>query len=401
MRRVQRVSIVAPNYPPETNAAAQRMGSFAHALRDAGWQVTVLTQAPHHPQNRIFPGFDQRSPSRRDEAGISVVRIRPYLAPKDNLVLRLLSELLFCIHAFTHLLRQRPDVILASSPYMFLGPMALLASRLLSARFVWDVRDLTWLYPRAAGKKTFGMDRLLERIMLRTARQASALTTATEGLHAYFENRPTVSYVIPNGVNDPWLERLLAIGPRLEEPMSATVVYAGLFGYNHGLTTLIRAAHALPHVRFILVGDGPETPKLKELIASLELTNVEIKGHMAHDELIEVYAMASVLVSHVRANPIFRWTQPAKLWEYMATGRPVVHAGEGEVIDIIRTHELAVAVAPEQPQALATAIRSLLDDRPLAARVSSNARTFVVQERRRSVVNARLLQVLARISQPR
>lgn len=395
-----RVVLLTPNYRPESNAASQRLTSLAEHLTRNGHQVTAVTLQPHYPQNQIYEGYDLASPHVTDVEGVRVVRVRPWLVPKDNLLLRLLSEAAFTVQALPHLWRAPADLIMASSPYMFLGPAGLLVARLRRVPYVWDVRDLTWLYPKAAGKRTFGLDRVLDRIMRFTAAKASALTTATYGLLDYFESRPPVAECVPNGVNDPWLDRLMALPepPRSETPL---VVYAGLFGYNHGVSTIVEAAARLPGARFLLVGDGPDRGALEEQIASLGLTNVSFGGYLDQDRLLEVYRQANVLVSHVRSNPIFLWTQPAKVWEYMASGRPVVHAGEGEVLPLIEDNGIGLVVAPERPEALAEAIERLLGDRQLASDIGTRARDFVSRSRRRSTLNARFGALLAQVVRAR
>ncbi|HZJ09394.1 MAG TPA: glycosyltransferase family 4 protein [Trueperaceae bacterium] len=395
-----RIVLLTPNYRPESNAGAQRLTSLAEHLAAEGHQVVAVTSQPHHPQNRIYEGYEVRSPHVDHVAGVKVIRLRPWLVPKDSLPLRMFAEALFTLQALTHLLRAPADVIMASSPYMFLGPVGLFAARLRGLKFVWDVRDLTWLYPKAAGKRTFGIDVLLDCLMRFTAARSDALTTATEGLFSYFDSRPSVAACIPNGVNDDWLDRLTSLpAPPLDEP--PLVSYAGLFGYNHGVSTIVEAAEFVPEARFLLVGDGPERQALMDLVDSRGLTNVDFGGYLDQERLQEVYRRSSVLVSHVRANPIFLWTQPAKVWEYMASGRPVVHAGEGEVLPIIEDHHIGLVVPPEQPAALAAGIRRVLDDRRLAQELGANARAFVSENRRRSRLNDRFVKVLERVSRGR
>ena len=91
------VALLTPNYRPESNAASQRLTSLAEHLARSGHHVTVVTLQPHYPQNRIYAGFDTRSPAVADVEGVRVVRIRPWLVPKGNLLLRLLSEALFTV----------------------------------------------------------------------------------------------------------------------------------------------------------------------------------------------------------------------------------------------------------------------------------------------------------------
>lgn len=387
------ISILTPNYHPETGAAARRITAIAEFLARKGWQVSVITEAPHYPQNRIYEGYGIQSPDIRIEQGVEVVRMKPWIVPKDKLPLRLLKEIRFCLQVIIWASRRRADVVLASSPYMFLGQIGLLLARSKGARFVWDVRDLTWLYPRATGKPTYGLDRLLEAVMRWTATKADALTTATEGLLTYFTHRPNRAKVLPNGVSDDWLDRLMRLEetPRQEKPI---VVYAGLLGYNHALGTLINTAKLLPDVEFRIAGDGPERSLLQQQVAAEGIKNVVFLGYLDQDKLSNLYHEAGVLISHVRSHPLYRWTQPAKLWEYMATGRPVIHAGEGEAIDVLARNGLAMTVPPEQPRALAQAIRELLSNPEKRRDMAERARAFVDQERRRSRLLRRLADLL-------
>lgn len=390
---MKRVVLVGPHYQPESNAGSRRITSFTEALVQRGWQVTVVTLLPHHPQNKIFEGYDVASPHRSFENGVEVVRLRPWIVKKNNLVLRLISELLFCFQALPHLLRTPASIVVASSPYMFLGPFGLVASRLKGARFLWDVRDLTWLYPRAVGKRTFGLDRPLEALMLQVASRVDALTTVTEGLLNYFSRRPASSTVIANGVSDGWLEYLLKLPPVIASA-PPQVLYAGLLGYNQGLSTLIDAAELLPQVRFVLAGDGPESAELHNLVTSKGLANVSMPGHLTQEQLLELYRGSTILVGHLRGDQLHRWSQPSKVWEYMATGRPVIYAGEGEILTIIDGHGIGLTAPPQQPEALAAAIGELLADPEKARELGARGREFVVTHRRRSALLERFVELL-------
>lgn len=392
------ITILAPNYFPETNAGAKRVTRLAEQLAAAGWDVQVFTVLPHHPQNRIYEGFQELAGFTRVEKGVTVTRLRPWLVPKDSLAMRLLAETWACLKLTWRVLGSgaRSDVYLASSPYMFLGPAGLLIARLRKRPFVWDVRDLTWLYPRASGKRTFGLDKPLEALMRWTARASTALTTATEGLFTYFGERPQLGMPVPNGASAEVLEALAPVEGAGIPPGPPRAVYIGLFGYNHGLATVLEAARRLPEVRFVFVGDGPDRPLLEQ--AATELENVEVLGFKPFDELVEVYRSATVLVSHVRKNPIFEWTQPAKLWEYMATGRPVVHAGEGEVIDILEAERIAVTVPPEDPEALAAAIQVVVSDPRLGAELGARGREYVEAKRNSATIFAAMEELLETVA---
>lgn len=386
---MKHIALVTPNFEPESNAGAKRLTALAGFLAGKGWQVTVITQLPHHPQNVVYDGYQRPTPYVVQDGALTVIRLGPWIVPKSSLPKRLLSELWFTLRAVPHLLQTRPDLILASSPYMFLGPAARLTALVMAVPFAWDVRDLTWLYPRAVGKRTYGLDSLLARLMLRTGRRANMLTATTEGQVAYFGATHGVARVVPNGVSQAAFDALASLpDPFAPGAPRTRVAYMGLFGFNHGIGTIVDAARLVPEADFVFVGDGPDRELLER--AATELANVEVLPYLPFERLLDAYGSADVLVSHVRRNPVFKRVQAAKVWEYLATGRPVIHAGEGETVEALRRHDLGVTVDPEDPAALAVAIRGLMSDVAAARELGARGREYVRRSRIRDDLFAQM-----------
>jgi glycosyltransferase involved in cell wall biosynthesis len=287
-------------------------------------------------------------------------------------------------------------MVVASSPYMFVGPFGLAAARLVGAHFAWDVRDLTWEYIRATGRRTFGLVRPIERLMCSTARRADVLTTATYGQLAAFPSVPERAAVVTNGLSPSFLEELRMEPPGGLEARRPRVVYAGLIGYPQGLGVMLDLAERLPDVDIALVGVGPERAELETEARRRELGNVTFAGFVEGEALRDWYRSADVLVAHLRADPAFAIAQPSKLWEYMATGRPVIYGGEGEAAELIERHGIAVTVPPGSPDAMAAAVRELLDDPEHAEELGRRGRAFVQLERDRERLVAGWVGLLQR-----
>jgi glycosyltransferase involved in cell wall biosynthesis len=71
-----------------------------------------------------------------------------------------------------------------------------------------------------------------------------------------------------------------------------------------------------------------------------------------------LFAQADVLLATLRREPIFAYTIPSKIQSYLACGRPIIAALEGEGGRIIRDARAGWAVPPEDPDALAEAVRA-------------------------------------------
>jgi glycosyltransferase involved in cell wall biosynthesis len=281
------------------------------------------------------------------------------------------------------------DIVLVSTPSMFLAPAAWLAARLRGARFVWDVRDLTWRYAQesvATRGPQRAMLQLTERLMLALLRRSDLVIAATAGLAGVLERQgvPAARMItVPNGVSRAWLEQCAPLAAAPPAPGARPrVTYVGLMGYNHGIGLLVDVAARLPHADFVLVGDGPERAAIEQRLRERRLTNVTLAGYVTdRAQLLAHYAASSVLVNHTKDTPVLHdIVFPAKTFEYFATGRPVVHAGRGWASDLLRQRDVAEVVPPEDAAALAAAIERVLADPARAQARARRAREFVAAE---------------------
>lgn len=167
-------------------------------------------------------------------------------------------------------------------------------------------------------------------------------------------------------------------------PGERVVVCIARLRREKGIDVLIRAVdslrHALP-VHLVIVGTGPEETALRALAAAGG-TSVHFTGHQA--DVGGWLALGDVIAIPSRRESFGRVTLEA-----MALGRPIVASGVGGLVDAVTDGEHGLLVAPEDPIALAGALRRLLGDAPLAARLGDAARdryldTFTIQHMAKS-----------------
>jgi len=169
-----------------------------------------------------------------------------------------------------------------------------------------------------------------------------------------------------------------------------------------GVTYLIEAVRRLEatgkDVRLLLVGAGPLEAALRRATACLK--HVEFRGWMPNNELRRWMRGALALcVPSVHASDGDAEGLPTVVIEAMAAGTPVIgshHAGIGEAIE----HEQTGFLVPEQdPDAIAAALRRLLDDPGLRRRLGENARSAAVEHfdmfKQSRRLEARLLEVIS------
>jgi glycosyltransferase involved in cell wall biosynthesis len=348
------------------------------------YEVCVVTLKPSYPSPSFYKGFQLEYHDRA--LPFEVTRTFDFHPHKGGLLVRALREHAMALGIAGRAILMPADIVIATSPTMFLGPVALLLAKLKRARFVWDVRDITWNYAReVAGDSkvmAFGL-RMLEQYMLFVLRQAALVVGATPGVTKLLVERgvaPERAITVSNGVSQDILDVPQQFGMERAPKKRPSVVYVGLFGRNHGLGVLLDAARALPDVDFVLVGDGPELPLFKERAQKFGTANVSFEGYMNKDDLLKVYAESDVLFAKVRSTPTLDATAISfKLFEYMAIGRPIVYAGRGVGVAFLDKIGCAVTVPPEDPHAIAGAIEKLLQDPDMMRTLGERGRTFVRQ----------------------
>jgi glycosyltransferase involved in cell wall biosynthesis len=242
----------------------------------------------------------------------------------------------------------------------------------------WGGLDLT----RAAA--------LVERINLRAADRVVVVSRVL-GDYVAKAGVPTSRILVnPNAV-DPTQFRPEIDGTGVRERLgiesTRTVVgFSGTFGNWHGIPALAeaiqRVCKARPHVRWLLIGDGPLRHLVDEVVQKHGLSEtVSLPGLVPHAEMPAYLAAGDVLVSpHGRqADGGEFFGSPTKLFEYMATGRPIVASAVGQIAEVLQHDHSALLVPPDDPEALAAAILCLVDDACLRARLGKAARQAAVE----------------------
>ncbi|GAB1261935.1 hypothetical protein NBRC116495_26420 [Aurantivibrio plasticivorans] len=134
------------------------------------------------------------------------------------------------------------------------------------------------------------------------------------------------------------------------------ITYIGNVGLAQNLITLIEAAKKLPDVDFKVVGGGSELARIER--AARHVSNIEMLGRVAWDSIPAAYQRADILWAQLA--PEFAGAVPSKLYEYLATGKPVIYGGLGEAISVISEFENVKVVEPCSVPQLVSSVRETL-----------------------------------------
>jgi glycosyltransferase involved in cell wall biosynthesis len=162
------------------------------------------------------------------------------------------------------------------------------------------------------------------------------------------------------------------------------VGWVGSFRRFHGVDLALQALKSvrarIPTAALLLVGDGPERPRVQQLAKSLGLEDaVVFTGSIGYDDVpAHIAAMDTCLVLDAGFSE-FHYS-PLKLMEYLASGRPVIAPATGQVQLLLTDRENALLINTGDVAALVTAIQTLYVDGELARRLGSAGRSKILQE---------------------
>lgn len=351
-------------YYPEP---VQKPHDLASALVERGHQVSVLTGFPNYPQGKLYPGYRIRLRQREVIDGVNVVRVPAVIDRSKSGLRRIISYMSFSLTATCvgRAAIRRPDVIWnyqVGLPGIGLG-------KLYGVPVVHEVQDL---WPEWSQTTDMGVGGLMYRMLdveeRYVYRQAVAITTISRGFQQVLVSKGVPEdkiSVLPNWANERVYQSVPQDANRADrEGMTGkfNVIYGGNIGTAQGLGVVLLAADALRDrhdIQFLIIGDGVERDTLEKQAAQLALPNVRFLGRRPPEEMASYLALADALFLHLKRNPAYAITIPSKTYAYLATGRPIIAAAEGEVADLVLEIGAGIACPPEDPDALARAVLDL------------------------------------------
>jgi glycosyltransferase involved in cell wall biosynthesis len=190
--------------------------------------------------------------------------------------------------------------------------------------------------------------------------------------------------VLPNGANPTRFDCANAGRDRIRAQygFDASVVVVGWVGILrewHRVELLLEAAAQVPSVHVLIIGDGPDQPRLERLIAELNLgERVRFTGRVRHREMSDYIAALDVaVVSDDRTG----YASPMKMLEYMAMGRAIAAPRLSNIEDIVEHGRDGLLFTPRDAGDLASVLGQLATDPELREQLGRAARLKIERER--------------------
>jgi colanic acid biosynthesis glycosyl transferase WcaI len=388
MTESRRLLVVTLNYAPDLTGIGKYVSEMTEWLTtNKQLDIRVVTAPPYYPAWAVSPGYSARRYTKERIAGVDIYRCPLWIPRRPRGITRVLHLLSFALSSLPVLLWQavswRPHVVFVVQPPLGAAPGAWLAAKLCGAQAWLHVQD-------------FEIDAAFELGLLRASKLRRAILSAERALMRGFDRVSNISermlakllekgvdqrraFLFPNWVDVSLIRPLEEISTLREElgiPADARVLlYSGNMGEKQGLDLIIEVARSFaePRALFLMCGDGAVRERLEA--AAVGLRNVRFIPLQPLSRLNELLNLAEVhlLPQRAAAEDL---VMPSKLTGIMASGRPVVATAVpgSDVARIAR--EGGIVVPPGDAQALAGALRRLLNDARLRQQLGASGRAY-------------------------
>lgn len=333
--------VVVTSYPIHSEPVIRnRLSSYFQELSSAGWDVSLVTP--------------ESGPEGRTEAsvppGLSEVRyVDPPHYDRSNFWLRGLNEIRLAARLWKAADTIDGRSFMATVPSVFL---LLFVKRRKDRLSIIDVRDLVWEYlpDRPLWKKAIKIS--LRKFALMSLRKADVITISNPSELSYLQSQvpKSLHVLVSNGIGRAQFNALSQTRKRSGNHEVLRVTYIGNVGLAQNLRTLVHAVAGLPKIEVNIIGHGTDYANVEAEISALGAFNIQLHGRVPWEEVITWYEKSDILYAQLSSD--YETAMPSKLYEYLATGLPVVYGGCGTAAQILQDFENVDVIQPDSPEEL-------------------------------------------------
>lgn len=372
-----KILVVCQHYYPEPF----RISDICEELVRRGHSVTVVTGTPNYPEGKIYNGYENGAKADEVLNGVRVHRC-PLIPRKTGAIFRVLNYYSFALSSevYVRSMKEDFDVVFVNqlSPVM-MAQAGLSWAKRHGKKCVLYCLDL-WPESLLAGgiRKGSAVYNVFLKISRSIYGRADDILVTSRGFVSYFENvlklnHRTIRY-LPQYAEDIFDD----IPAAAEKKERVDFLFAGNVGSFQSVETIVEAARLLkdePKIHIHIVGGGIALDACKKLAEGL--TNITFHGRRDVTEMPAFYAMADVLLITLKRDPVLSETLPGKVQSYMAAGKPIVGAIDGETARLVNEEVHCGICSPaEDAAALARGIKQAAEDGALRACCGENARKY-------------------------
>jgi len=332
-------------YHPDYSAGSYRNTALVNALQKKLSKddcIQVFTTSPNR-----YGKFDFQSLENKENDNVSVTRID--VTSKSSFFSQVIAFLQYAFSTISHTKKNEYDLIYASSGRLMTAALGAYLARSKNTSLYLDIRDIFYDSFKDSFCKLKFLLPIIAMIERYTIRSANHINLVSPGFETYFLKKyPDKKYSFYlNGIDKEFFDKCYSLNEE-EKSQEKILLYVGNIGIGQDLNCIIpELSQDIKDVwKIKIIGAGNSENLLKATLRRMKIDNVEILPPVKRDELIEIYKQSSCLFLHLNRSSVFKNPLPSKIFEYAATGKPILAGVQGYAKNFINENIENVGIFP-------------------------------------------------------
>ncbi len=408
-----RILLIHQYFLEQDDPGGSRFNEMTRTWSEQGHDITVLSGMMHANKSEKRPEYKGKYFVHKQHDAVSVWRCHVSESYNKNFLGRLWGYFSFVfssIWAGLFKTKGKYDLILVTSPPLFVGITAYVLSKLKRIPFVFEIRDL---WPESAIDTGVVTNRLIirfaywfEAFIYRKAKLINVLTPAFRNTLIEKKQVPADKVIfIPNAadfsLSDEILETFDRDDFRKKEGIDDkfVITYVGAHGVANHLIQILDTAELLKdtNVLFQLIGEGMQKKMLIEERDRKGLQNVRFVDSVPKKEVFKYIIASEMGTSVLKRVDTFKTIYSNKSFDYMACKRPILLVIDGVSRELVEEANCGVFAEPERPADIAEKIRIYLHNPELLQQQGENGYKFAKAHFDRTKLALRYLEYLKEV----
>ncbi len=412
-----KILLIHQYYLEKNDGGGSRWNEMTKFWAEQGHDISVLAGMVHYNTGKKHEKYKGKYifDDKNYENGIRVIRSHVSESYNVNFFGRLWAYFSFVTSSIISGIfyaRDKYDVIIVSSPPLFVGVTAYVLSFLKRTPFVFEIRDL---WPESAidtgvlkNKTIINLAYWFEGFIYRKAKKINVLTPA---FRDYLINKKRVDLnkicFIPNAADFSLVKNVsINFDPNYFrrqhniDENSFVITYVGAHGVANHLIQIIDTAELLKdtNVLFLLIGEGMEKKSLKEEALSRNMLNVRFIDAVPKSEVFKYILASDMGASVLKKVDTFKTVYSNKTFDYMSCKKPLFMLIDGVSRLLVEEANCGVYVEPENKFEFKDKILQYLNNQERVAREGENGYNFAIQNFDRSILALKYLEIIKDVS---
>ena len=378
----KKILVICQYYKPEPF----RISDICEEMVRRGHEVQVVTGYPNYPEGKLYDGYGKGKHIDEVINGVKVHRC--YTVPRETgTIKRMMNYYSYAASATKYVLSGKCvasdggkfDLVFCNqlSPVM-MADAAIAYKKKHKVPVIMYCLDL-WPESLIAGGITRDSKiyKYYHHVSKRIYRQMDKILITSRMFSDYLQKefgikQNRIEY-LPQ-----YAEGIFEELPAKEEKGTFDFMFAGNIGEIQSVETILQAAEMLKEetVKIHIVGGGTDLQRLQNIKEEKQLENVVFYGRRPWEEMPEVYKKSYAILVTLAADPVLSLTLPGKVQSYMAVGKPIIGAIDGETQNVIKESECGFCGAADDAEALAENVKKFIESETDRKAMGKNARKF-------------------------